>query len=315
MVGRSSVDAARRHLAMRTDQIAAIARHRLAPPRRVPLGTDPRLALVTVNFSTTRYLKLMLLTLGEQDRLDVLARVVVVDHASRDGGPTFLARLSQEVPRLHLVTRRHFLHHATGMRAGVRALDRVDGSDPAAANLLLFCDPDVVFRSPHTLGLVADAAVGARAAVLGEPRPRTGAIPSIQASFYVVARGVYARRDVCPPVHHGSPTYWQQLSVRRAGLPVVDFPSNHGGHILHRGRAGVAAAARYRPHHPYATVRAGAHFMGVRGGAEAWAEIEGRYGPLLSEGNENELLEVLADRLARLGGQEDVDREHRPQDS
>ena len=50
------------------------------------------------------------------------------------------------------------------MRSGVRALDRADARAQDPANLLLFCDPDVVFRDPTTLGTLATQAHEARAA-------------------------------------------------------------------------------------------------------------------------------------------------------
>jgi hypothetical protein len=288
---------------MRVDQAWARAAKRIAPPRPVPLEGEPRIALLTVNFSTTRYLKLMLLTLSEQQRLELLRRIVVVDNGSRDGGRPFLRRLDEAVAGLHLVERRRFLHHAAGARAAVRALDRVDARDPAAANLLLFCDPDVVWRDRDALGSIADEAAAHSAAILGESRPGDASSPDIQASFLLVGRDVYARRDVAPVVHHGSPTLWLQRSVCRAGLTVVDFPSNRGGHILHRGRTGVAAAGTLHRWHQYARVaNRGPHYMGVPGGEEIWLEIEAAHAALLEPSAEAELIGVLAQRFAGLSG-------------
>ena len=51
--------------------------------------------------------------------------------------------------------------------------------------------------------------------------------PDIQASFLAVRSDAYARPDVLPPVHHGSPTRWMQRSIARAGdLTVAAFASN-----------------------------------------------------------------------------------------
>ncbi|MFI5047672.1 MAG: glycosyltransferase family 2 protein, partial [Acidimicrobiia bacterium] len=117
--------AARRALEQRVDRVGAIAWHRFGPSSHVPpFDGDPRLAMVTVNFSTTRYLKLMLCTLGEQRELWFLHRIVLADNGSRDGGLPFLRALDARVPRLHLVERRRRLTHAGGMRAGTRALGR-----------------------------------------------------------------------------------------------------------------------------------------------------------------------------------------------
>jgi hypothetical protein len=125
--------------------------------------------------------------------------------------------------------------------------------------------------------------------------------PDIQASFFVVRRDVLARRDIAPLVHDGAPAYRMQRSIWDAGLPVVNLPTNHGGLILHRGRAGVEAAGRYRPRHEYAHVVSSPHFMGVPDGARIWAEIEAAHGALLEPGAEDELVEVFAERFSTLG--------------
>jgi hypothetical protein len=287
---------------MLVDQAWARARQRVDPPRSVPPGASTGLALISVNFSTTRYLKLMLLTLCEQERLGIIQQVVIVDNRSRDGGASFLRRLDERVPRLHLVENRVFLNHARGMRAGVRHLDRIDHGDENPPSVLLFCDPDVVFRRSTALLAIARAAHDERAALVGEWRPRGEAVPSIQASFMAVARDVHARRDISPLEHHGSPAYRQQRSIWGAGLPVVDFPSNHGGHVLHRGRTGVAAARALLPLHPYARVtRYAPHYMGVPGGAAIWAEVEARHAALLGTDAEPMCLQVLAEGLSALG--------------
>ncbi len=292
------VNRLRRHGQMRADQVLTLARQRLGIRRSVdPFDGNPRVALVTVNFATLRYLQLMLLTLGEQRDLSLVERIVVVHHRSREGGDDFLRELAARVPRMHLVVRRRGRSHAPGMRAGIRALRRLERSAPPdrRANTLLFCDPDVIFLDPHTIGAVA-ACIRGGAALVGEFRgPPTD--PNIQASFLAVRRDVYARRDVMPWVSHGSPTLWLQRSVVAAGLETVHFPANHDGHLLHRGRGAVHAVRTTEPRHRYATAASHhAHYMGVPGGAETWAAVEARYAPLLAD--RAALLDHLADALA-----------------
>jgi hypothetical protein len=292
--GRATV---RRRTSMALDRRWATAWKRIRPRRSgLELEGDPRLALLTVNFSTTRYLKLMLLTLSTQERLDLLHRIVVVDNGSQDGGAGFLVRLQDRVPRLEVVLRRHRLSHGVGMRAAVRALDRADRDAAQPATHLLFCDTDVVFRAPDALATVAEAARTTGAALVGEVRTGANAQPDIQASFFLVRRDVLARRDI------GAPAYRMQRSIWEAGLPVVNLPTNHGGLILHRGRAGVEAATRLHPRHEYARVpTTAAHYMGVPDGARIWAAIEAEHSRLLDPAQEPELLDVLAERLAVAG--------------
>jgi hypothetical protein len=282
------------------DQAWTLARAKLERNEGVtPFDGDARFALLTVNFSTTRYLKLMLLTLTDQDELSRVRRIIIVDNGSRDGGIPFLRALAQRVGRVNLVEHRHFLNHARGMRSCVQALDRVEALEPAVppANLLLFCDPDVVFLNPATLQDLGDAVVEDGAAFAGELR-RPPPDLDVQASFFVVRRDAYARRDVVPFVNHGSPALWMQRSIWRAGLPVYDFPGNHGGYILHRGRTAVAAAHELFPQHSYSTAAARhPHFMGVREGPRLWAETEDRFADLLRPEAEARLLAFLAERL------------------
>jgi hypothetical protein len=294
------------------DQAWARTVHRLGPHQRVtPFDGDPRLALVTVNFSTTRYLKLMLCTLGEQSELWFVQHLVIVDNGSRDGGVPFLRELAAAVPRVHLVERRHFLNHAAGMRAGMRVLDRVEVADPPGerAGLLVCCDPDVVFRNPATLLDLSATMIERGAVFAGEWRgvPTSSvpvnAHPNVQASFFVVRRDVMARRDVQPLVNHGSPAYGVQASMLKAGLRIVDFPSNHGGYVVHRGRTAVAAATTYRVGSCAGVANREPHFMGVPNGARIWAEIEQRWASLLDPGAKGALLEHLASRFAVFGRQ------------
>lgn len=278
----------RRGIEQRIDQAWALTRKRLAPPSSVPpFDGDARFAIVTVNFSTTRYLKLMLLTLSEQTALERVRRIVVVDNASRDGGAKFVRALASSVPRISVVENRLWLSHARGVRAGLRKLDTID----AESNVVMFLDTDVVFRDPTTLERLTTLFTRGNAAAAGELRHGLYPYPEAQASFLLVRRDVLGRADVAPWVDHGAPSYWLQRSLWRAGLNIADFPSNQGGYVLHRGRSGVAAAARYRPRGSYASTPGNPHFMGVPNGPAIWAEIETRWGRLLED--EAELLAHL----------------------
>jgi hypothetical protein len=294
------INAVRRHVEQRLDQAWAIGSRRLRPPARVaPYDGDPRLALITVNRSTTRYLKLMLLTLAEQEELSILQRIVIVDNRSRDGADAFLDPLARAVPTVQLVRIRHFLNHARGIRAGLVALERAERGHPSErrTNLVLFCDPDVVFRKPDVLVTIASVLTVHDAAFVGELRRSQRRYPDVQASFLLVRRDWLARRDVRPWVNHGSPSLWLQESIWDAGGTVVDFPSNLGGHVLHRGRAAVGAAREHAPRSSYSTARAAPSYMGVPDGERIWSENEARWSEWLEPGCERALVERLAARF------------------
>lgn len=296
----------RRLLEQRSDQAWALTAKflRRLPWRRQPVSGEPISAgvafgILTVNFSTTRYLKLMLLTLAEQDAPQLIRRIVIADNGSQDGGAPFLRELSSRIPQISLVEHRHFLNHARGLRGAAARLDRNERSLPACdqSNVLLFCDSDIVFRSPDALRELATAVATDGAALVGELR-KFHEYPDIQASFFAVRRDVYDSVRIAPLVNHGSPAYWLQRSIWQADLPVVDFPSNQGGFVLHRGRTAVAAARRFRPRHSYATAEhAQPHFMNVVDGAESWEWIESRFAHLLEPSAESQLVELLRHRF------------------
>ena len=308
--GPDGLNFARRHVEQGVDQAWAVVAKRVFRRRHVAsFDGAPRFALLTVNFSTTRYLKLLLLTLGEQHDLGLVHRIVIADNDSRDGGQAFLRALAARVDRVEVVEHRRFLNHARGMRGALRALDGVEADLPEAerTNLLLFCDTDVVFRNPEALVDLAAATVANDAALVGELR-KVYEYPDVQASFFVVRRDSYERSDVAPWMNHGAPAYALQRSIWRAGLTVVNFPTNQGGYVLHRGRTGVVAAHDYVPRHAYATVATSTpHFMGVPRGAEIWAAIEARYADLLEPRSEPRLLDVLAERLSKLASHVPLD--------
>lgn len=301
MAIRGQFDRVRRHLEERIDQAWALAWSQIKRRRTPePFDGDPRFALITVNRSTTRYLKLMLLTLAEQSALRSLKRIIIVDNDSRDGGDRFLHDLAARIERVSVLRNRFFLSHARGMRRGLDHLDALDASvaEEERANIVISCDTDVIFRRIDTLAELGKLFVEEQAALAGELRNFLFPYPEAQASFIAVRRDCYSRRDIAPWVNHGSPSYWMQRSIWRAGLPVIHFPSNYGGFILHRGRAGVAAASAFSPFSSYASIDDNqAHYMGVPDGAEIWGEVEARWAELLSPENEDRLLEHFAQKF------------------
>lgn len=296
VLDRSTLDKVRRHVLQRADQAVALTARRLGPVPRTPAWDgDPRIALLTVNFSTTRYLKLMLLTLAEQNDLDLLTRIVICDNGSRDGAEPFLTDLESQVDRVTVTRNARPASHARGMRAALRALREAERGEERPANILLFCDTDVVFRNPDTLRAIADRFLDADVAFVGELRRGLFPYPEAQASFLAVRRDWAERRATAPWVDHGSPAYWLQRSIWRQGGRGDDFHSNAGGYILHRGRAAVAAAQEYLPRHHLGTVTYNnPHFMGVPGGEQIWQTIEDAHADLIVSLGQAAVVERLA---------------------
>ena len=298
---RDLFNAARRTLAQFADQLTAPLLKRLKPPKTQGSFRAPtRFCLVTVNFSTTYYLKLMLLTLCEQERLSAINQMIIVDNNSRDGGIPFLEQLATISSRFHLLQNTRNCTHANGLRKGISHLERIEQSiDPKdCSNALLVCDTDIVFRNPQTVTDIASLLAKDDTVFAGELRHDVYPYPEAQASFFAVRRDCYARADIAPFVHHGAPAYFMQRSMWKAGLVLAHFPSNSDGYILHRGRSGVAAAGQYHFLNAHSTAKnSSPHFMGVKDGKKIWERIEGRYQKLLNQKNEHELLQYLREHL------------------
>lgn len=298
-------NAFRRYIEQKVDQVLAISYKKFGFSKAIDaFDGEPRFALITVNYSTTYYLKLMLLTLCEQEKLENIYRLIIVDNDSHDGGTPFLKRLAMKVHRVHLVENHFNCTHARGLRKGVAFLNTCEKSDGSRkkSNILLVCDTDIIFRNKKTLHDIAKTFKDENTAFAGELRYNLYPYPEAQASFFALRRDCYARSDVAPFVHHGAPAYWMQRSLWKAKLHLAYFPSNHGNYILHRGRSAVAAASQYHRASAFATVSNNEpHYMGVINGAGIWKEREEHFSYLLQTNKEEKLLEYLAEKLQVMG--------------
>lgn len=242
----------RRHLAMLGDQAFVPLRHRLLlPPTIEPFDGNTRFAL----------------DYGEL--LDHLFSQVDAAHPLRATGTC--ARAQTDHRRQRFRRRQSTLHPParcsgasgaslgesplpdarTGMRLGAALLDDLESKYPPhqRANLLLFCDTDIIFRNQDALS--------------DSPRPSSTRMWPSQESSGALGTPIrrprrhfsrYAETATRYPfVHHGAPAYFLQRSIWRAGLHLEHFASNHGGYILHRGRSAVAATHDYRPGGAHAT--------------------------------------------------------------
>lgn len=265
-----------------------------------PWDGAPRIAVLTVNFHTTRWLKAMLLSLGEQDDAHALTDLVIVDNGSRDGGMPFLRALEQAHGKIHVLENARRQHHAGGMRAGLTLLETLDASrnPEERANICLFCDPDLLLLAKDVIERVAECFGDPAHSHAGELRTHLKPIPEAQASFLAVRRDWMARPGVNPWVNHGSPAWWMQRDITRLGGKAVNLPVYSSGAVLHRGRGAVAATRRYDPRHPYATARRHApHFMGQAEGQATWDQWTNDRADLLAPGTEHELVELVASAL------------------
>ena len=295
-----SVSLARRHTEQWVDQGIVIARRQAHRSSDVAAFVAPaRFSLITVNFSTSAYLRLLLASLSDVDHLDRLVRLIVVDNGSKDDAESLLTVLEGSNLPVSIVRNRVWLSHARGMRKGLAALARAerDSQNVSESNVVLFVDTDVVFLRSDTLSALSGVFESRDCAFAGQLRSGRYPYPEAQASFLAVRRDWLARHDVATWVHHGSPAYWMQRDIWRAGGVGHHFPSNTEGYVLHRGRGGVEAATSHHPLSSYGREwRKEPHFMGVPGGAAMWAAAEERYRDLTAAGQEERLVKKLRDR-------------------
>lgn len=218
---RTQFDRLRRYCEERADQALTMAYRQLSPPPATPVfDGEARFAFVTVNFSTSRWLALSLLSLSEQESLGCINDIVIVDNGSRDGGRLLIRELATKIPRITLIENNHLLSHARGMRLGIKKLDTLN----SRANVILSVDTDVIFLRPDTLGELSRI-FEQGAAFAGEMRHGIFEIPEAQASFIAVRRDVYARKQIAPWVNHGSPSYWMQKASAMPDCRYLTFPA------------------------------------------------------------------------------------------
>lgn len=296
------LNAARRHGAALLDGSAARTWRAMRGGGPVlAFDGEPRFALLSVNYSTTHWLKLMLRSLVELQGLAQVRAVVICDNGSRDGGADFLRRLARRAGRVVLVENRWWTHHARGMRLAIEALQAGESNRAAAlrTNLFWFVDPDVVFLRHDTLLDLGRVFSATDAAFAGELRRHVHPLPEAQASFLAVRRDWAERRDVSPWIHGGSPAWPLQRDIWRAGGRGVHFPAYSQAYAVHRGRAAVAAARDWHPRSAYAGVADRApHFMGIKGAETAWAARAAEFASYLEPQGEDALLDLLSERLA-----------------
>ncbi len=264
-----------------------------------PFDGEARVALLCVSFNTRELSKLMLLTLADQPWAARLSRLVVVDNSSSDGSRQLLAELAR-ASRVELVDNRGPTSHGYGLRLGTDYILQSEARLPRErrSNVLLVVDSDVVFLRADTLDAVTSALAAPRAGALGELQFDLGE-PYAHPCCLFVRVDALADPRVWPFVDHGAPALWLQRSLRCAGRQVVDFPLRSEEHVVHRGRASIAAVNRLGLRDPYQNVRDDAHFHGNPRGAELWSQLETRHIGRLKTAGDPAFLAYVSERLGR----------------
>ncbi len=245
-----------------------------------------RVALLSVSFNTRELTKLMLLSLADQPWAQQLGRVVIVDNGSQDGSPDLLDQLARST-RIECVHNTGPSSHGFGLRRAVSWIEQTEAGWPSErrSNVYLVADTDIIFLRADTLSACSQALSASDVGALGELQFDLGE-PYAHPCCLFVRRDALADPRVWPFVDHGAPALWLERSLRCAGRIVLDFPLRSQDHIVHRGRASIAAVNALGLSSPYANVRHDAHFHGNPRGAELWAALEERHRDHVGQSND-----------------------------
>jgi hypothetical protein len=293
----TDVNAVKRRVRRYGDWARVAWSKRSSPAPCEPFDGQPRVTLLSVSFNTRELTKLMLLSLADQPWASRLGRIVIVDNRSSDGSPTLLEQLSRTT-RIESVLNDGPTSHGFGLRHGVSWVEQSEQGLPAKqrTNLYLIVDTDIIFLRPDTLDACGHDLASPDVGALGELQFDLGE-PYAHPCCLFVRRDALADGRVWPFVDHGAPALWLEQSLRCAGRKVLDFPLRTENHIVHRGRASIAAVNRLGLRDAYASVRDQAHFHGNPQGAQLWAEVEARHAAHLGELNDAACGEYLAAKL------------------
>jgi len=245
------------------------------PSRSDQTPRSNRAAIAIVNFNTGDLLSHLLFSIFRVLDRQQLARVVVVDNASTDFSKTFLDHLRKAglIDVLFNDTQRYHgpaLNQAMTYLAGLRR----QGLTPSQIfDYVWILDSDTVVLRPDVLKDAVACTEQHRAGLIGEHQPHK-ALPEGYAhvsSILVDPEKVW-RRSIAPFEESGAPAKELQISLRKQGIVVHDFPFRRHNYILHLGRGTLARIKESRNeknrYHQWASEHFHPHFHGNHDGAQ-----------------------------------------------
>jgi glycosyltransferase involved in cell wall biosynthesis len=240
--------------------------------------TDPRPAVVTASYRDLPQLAQLLVTLRRVPPPDALHSLLVVDTGASDDERAVLRALSEEGVIRHLELGRR-AGHGAALNAGISTLcDAVRAGEPAPAYVWVL-DSDVLVLRADVVDAAVAAMEGERTALIGQLQydelADLGGYAHIS-SVMLNPRLVW-RRGVPPFVDDGTPGVAQQRRLRRAGLPVREFPFYSDRYLLHLGQGALRGIADRRetghPLYEWAVETYEIHYHDNPDGAEIHASV------------------------------------------
>ncbi len=245
------------------------------PARPAHAPRSHRAAVVVVNFNTAELLSHLLFSLFRILDREQLARVVVVDNASTDLSKPLLVAL-RDAGLVDVLLNEHQQYHGPGLNQGMDHLAAIRQSGAASAtdfDYVWILDSDTVVLRPDALRASVAFLEAQRAALIGQHQPHKG-MPEGYAhvSALLVDPVQVWRRGIAPFEEAGTPAEALQISLRRRGGAIRDFPCRSHNYILHLGRGTLAQIKETQDqsnrYYGWAAQHSQTHFHGNPDGAQ-----------------------------------------------
>jgi glycosyltransferase involved in cell wall biosynthesis len=194
----------------------------------------PRIAVVSVNFNTAKYISYLLFSLCRIVGREKFGEIVIVDNNSTDGSREILRAL-QEAGFITLIANDRQQYHGPGLNQAMRHLAAEARRDEEnRPDYVLILDSDVIVLRPTILDDLLPGVLKTGAGLAGE----------MEANEYV--KGGYAhissilidpqqvwRRGITPFEDHGVPDLEFQRALVHNGIVRHHFPIRSALHVLH----------------------------------------------------------------------------------
>jgi hypothetical protein len=206
---------------------------------RGPSGSG-NVAIVAVNYNTAEHLAHLLFSLFRILGRDQFCRVVVVDNASTDASVELLTAL-RDAGLVDAILNRRQRYHGPALNQAMNHLTRLARRTSAAADrgqpidYTWVLDSDTVVLRADSVQDAVRAAVATRAGLLGQVQYQEMPEGYAHVSSVLIDPARVWRRRIAPFYESGTPAEGLHASLRRAGVPIVDFPYRSANYVLHLG--------------------------------------------------------------------------------
>lgn len=199
---------------------------------------DLRIAIVAVNYNTAEHLAHMLFSLYRILGRDQFCRVVVVDNASTDSSVGLLSAL-RDAGLVDVIFNRRQRYHGPALNQAMNHLARLARQAIAAGekpiDYVWVLDSDTVVLRRDAVSDALSAAVATRAGLLGQVQYQEMPEGYAHVSSVLIDPAQVWRRRIATFYESGTPAEGLHTSLRRAGVPIVNFPYRSANYVLHLG--------------------------------------------------------------------------------